>query len=76
VQPATAQLPVPSADYLERYEGMLVRFAQVLTVTEHFQLGRFGQVVVSSGGRLLQPTNVAPPGRRPLHCRRRTTATA
>ena len=26
---------------------------QALTVTEHFQLGRFGQVVVSSGGRLL-----------------------
>ena len=35
---------------------MLVRFHQTLSVTEHFQLGRFGQVVVSSGGRLRQPT--------------------
>ena len=35
---------------------------QPLYVTEHFQLGRFGQVVVSSGGRLQQPTNVVAPG--------------
>ena len=31
-------------------------------MTEHFQLGRFGQVVLSSGGRLPQPTNVVAPG--------------
>ena len=41
---------------------MLVRLPQTLYVTEHFQLGRFGQVVLSSGGRLTQPTNVALPG--------------
>ena len=41
---------------------MLVRFPQQLTVTEHFQLGRTGEVVVSSGGRLPQPTAVATPG--------------
>jgi uncharacterized protein len=41
---------------------MWVRFPQALSVTEHFQLGRFGQVVVSSGGRLPQPTQVAAPG--------------
>ena len=35
---------------------------QELSVTEHFQLGRFGQVTVSSGGRLRQPTNVVAPG--------------
>ncbi len=62
VEPAEVTLPFPSADYLERYEGMLVRFPQTLYVTEHFQLGRFGQVVVSSGGRLQQPTNVVEPG--------------
>jgi predicted extracellular nuclease len=55
-------LPVASATELERYEGMLVRFPQQLTVTEHFQLGRSGEVVVSSGGRLPQPTAVATPG--------------
>ena len=62
VTPATASLPVPSADYFERYEGMLVTFEQSLYVTELFQLGRFGQVVVSSDDRLSQPTNVVSPG--------------
>lgn len=62
VTPAEIVLPVPSADYLERYEGMLARAAQTLTVTEAFQLGRFGEIVVSSGGRLAQPTAVAAPG--------------
>ncbi|MDI1462810.1 ExeM/NucH family extracellular endonuclease [Catellatospora sp. KI3] len=56
VTPADLTLPRASAGDLEPYEGMLVRFHQTLTVTEHFQLGRFGQVVVSSGGRLRQPT--------------------
>ncbi len=41
---------------------MLVRFPQELFVTEHFQLGRFGQVTLSQGGRLQQPTNVVAPG--------------
>lgn len=62
VAPVDVTLPVPSADYLERYEGMLVHLPQTLYVTEHFQLGRFGQVVVSSGERLKQPTNVVLPG--------------
>ena len=55
-------LPVPSATYLERFEGMLVRMPQTLYVTEHFQLGRFGQVVMSSGGRIFQPTALVAPG--------------
>jgi uncharacterized protein len=62
VAPVDVTLPFASAEYLERYEGMLVRLHQTLTVTEHFQLGRFGQVVMSSGGRLAQPTNVTTPG--------------
>ncbi len=62
VAPVDITLPVPSAAYLERYEGMLVRFPQTLTVTDHFLLGRFGEVTLSSGGRLAQPTDVAAPG--------------
>jgi len=66
VTPANITLPVPAAvggvDYLERFEGMVVKFAQTLYVTEHFQLGRFGQVVMSSTKRLAQPTNVTTPG--------------
>lgn len=56
VAPTDVDLPRASIGDLEPYEGMLVRFHQTLTVSEHFQLGRFGQVVVSSGGRLRQPT--------------------
>lgn len=55
------EVTLPATD-LEPYEGMLVTFSQALSVTEHFQLGRFGQVTVSSGGRLQQPTNVVAPG--------------
>ena len=64
VAPTDVTLPAPTADFFERYEGMLVRMPQTLSVTEHFQLGRFGQVVMSAGGRLLQPTNVVAPRRR------------
>jgi predicted extracellular nuclease len=62
VSPAEVALPFADALDRERYEGMLVSFPQELTVTELFQLGRFGQVTLSSGGRLDQPTNVAAPG--------------
>jgi predicted extracellular nuclease len=62
VTPAEATLPLASSEDLERYEGMLVTFPQTLYVTEFFQLGRFGQVVVSSGDRLAQPTSVVEPG--------------
>ncbi|MBB5872696.1 putative extracellular nuclease [Allocatelliglobosispora scoriae] len=56
VAPTNVTLPRATADDLERYESMLVRFDQTLIVTEHFQLGRFGQLVLSSGDRLRQPT--------------------
>jgi uncharacterized protein len=52
------QFPVTSVADLERYEGMLVNVSAAsggLTVTEHFQLGRFGQVVLSSTGASNQP---------------------
>jgi len=62
VTPTDVTLPFASAGFAERYEGMLVRMPQTLYVSEHFQLGRFGQVVMSSGGRLQQPTNIVAPG--------------
>ncbi|WP_249138549.1 ExeM/NucH family extracellular endonuclease [Phycicoccus avicenniae] len=66
VEPTEVTLPFSSPDEPERYEGMSVTFPQDLSVTEHFQLGRFGQVTVSSGGRLQQPTNVVAPGEEAL----------
>jgi uncharacterized repeat protein (TIGR01451 family) len=59
VAPTAVSLPVAN---WEAYEGMLVALPQTLAVTEHFQLGRFGQVVLAVNGRLLQPTHVALPG--------------
>lgn len=46
----------PVAD-LERFEGMLVVFPDTLTVTHLRNLGRFGEVTLSEGGRLFQFTN-------------------
>lgn len=46
-------LPVTNVSDLERYEGMLVNVSAAsgnLTVTEFFQLGRYGQVVLSVDG--------------------------
>jgi uncharacterized protein len=62
ITPTPVTLPFASADFPERYEGMLVKMTQTLTVTEHFQLGRFGEVLMSSGGRLPQPTSIVAPG--------------
>jgi predicted extracellular nuclease len=62
VAPTDVTMPFANATALEANEGMLVRFPQTLYVTEHFQLGRFGQVVMSADGRLKQPTNVVAPG--------------
>jgi uncharacterized protein len=58
----TYELPRPVGVTFEPVEGMLLTFPEALSVTEHFQLGRFGEVSVSSEGRLIQPTNVVEPG--------------
>lgn len=60
--PVEVMLPFADAADRERYEGMYVTFPQTLTVTELFQLGRHGQLTLSSGGRLYQPTHSAEPG--------------
>jgi uncharacterized protein len=54
-------LPTVGLTDLERYEGMLVTFPETLTVTETFNLGRFGEVVLSADGRLFNPTNIVDP---------------
>ncbi|MFW2513221.1 ExeM/NucH family extracellular endonuclease [Demequina sp. SO4-13] len=60
--PASVTLPFADDDEAERYEGMAVEFDQELFLTEFYQLGRFGEVTVSSGGRQDQPTAVVEPG--------------
>ena len=62
VTPATANLPVANMIDWERFEGMLIRLPQTLTVTDTFSLGRFGEVGLSVGGRLRSPTHATTPG--------------
>ncbi len=66
IQPVDINLPVAAVianddgdllPDLERFEGMLVRFPQALTVTNLYNLERFGSVTLSQGGRLFQFTN-------------------
>lgn len=61
VSPTHLELPFPSTN-LEQYEGMLVFFPQTLYVTEHYNLGRYGEVSLSAYGRLYQPTHRVTPG--------------
>ena len=57
--------PVTAVSDLERYEGMRVRVPQTLTATEHFELARFGELLLSANGRLPQPTEVVDPNDNP-----------
>ena len=63
--PIDIVLPVPAVDSLEKYEGMYVHFPQTLTASETFTLGRFGEVLLSANGRLINPTNVVDPNDNP-----------
>ncbi len=59
--PTLVSLPVASLTDLEAVEGMLVRFAQPLTVNDTFTLGRFGELTLANGRRYT-PTQVVAPG--------------
>jgi len=62
ISPLAYDLPRAEGTTFEPVESTLVTFPEALTATEHFQLGRFGEVTVSSDGRLLQPTDRVAPG--------------
>jgi len=58
VPPVAVDLP----GNLEPYEGMLVVFPEPLTAGQNYFQGRYGQVTLSSEGRLFNPTNLFTPG--------------
>jgi predicted extracellular nuclease len=65
--PATVDITLPvtaTADY-EKYEGMRVRFPGTLTVTDNDNLGGFGELKLSSGGLVYQPTQIVDPNDNP-----------
>jgi predicted extracellular nuclease len=59
--PALIDLPLGPTDDLEPFEGMLVSYVDQLFVSEYFQLGRFGEVVLFEGGRPFQFTHLNAP---------------
>ena len=62
IAPAIYDLPRPEGVTFEPVESVLLTFPEALSATEHFQLGRFGEVTVSSDARLFQPTDRVAPG--------------
>lgn len=71
---ATLTLPVPNVPngnlttatdvinaYYEKMEGMLVTIPATLKVSEYFELERFGQLILSQGGRIPTFTSVSNP---------------
>jgi uncharacterized protein len=60
--PTTVTLDAATSQNLEPFEGMLVQFTQALTVSETFSLSRYGEMTLSAGGRLFNPTNNNRPG--------------
>ncbi len=61
VTPATLTLPLTEADQLEALESMWVVSDQTLTVSEVYDLARYGSVMLSHGRRMI-PTHAAEPG--------------
>ncbi|WP_432573074.1 ExeM/NucH family extracellular endonuclease [Kineococcus sp. SYSU DK005] len=59
--PTALDLPLAPVDR-ERYEGMRVAPTDRLTVSEVFDLTSFGELTLSEGGLLVQPTELARPG--------------
>ncbi|MFO0688649.1 MAG: ExeM/NucH family extracellular endonuclease [Myxococcota bacterium] len=47
--------------YFEPFEGMRVRFPATLSIVEYFELERYGQLVLSAGGRIRTFTDANPP---------------
>ena len=63
VTPAAIDLPVVGVvnDFYEAREGMKVVFVDTLTVSEYFELARFGHIVLYEGGWPRQFTEANPP---------------
>lgn len=54
-------LPLKNRQDLEKYEAMLVRLADTLTVTDNSNLGKYGEITLSQGGLVYQATQIADP---------------
>ncbi len=62
IEPTAVDLSRLASGALEAYEGMLVTLSGPITVQQNYFLGRYGQLTLAAGGRLLNPTNILRPG--------------
>jgi predicted extracellular nuclease/uncharacterized protein YjiK len=62
--PAQVTLPETTNGELERYEGMYIQItdASNMFVAQNYFVGRYGQMTLSAGQRIYQPTNQFLPG--------------
>jgi predicted extracellular nuclease len=58
--PAPTQVPTIDVATSEAFEGMLVQFPQDLYISEYYNFGRYGEIVLCAD-QLFQPTAVADP---------------
>jgi len=63
LHPLGIDLPFTSDQWLEAFEGMLVRIQGDLTVTDNAKLGKYGEFVVANKSRLFAPSQVVQPGK-------------
>ncbi|MCB8982366.1 MAG: ExeM/NucH family extracellular endonuclease [Ardenticatenaceae bacterium] len=61
VTPATIDMPFTNSTNLEWVEGMAVTFPDKLTVTDNYNMGRYGEVYLSSNGRQMQYAHLYTP---------------
>jgi predicted extracellular nuclease len=59
---AVVNLPIPDLAQWEAYEGMLITIPQTLYASDSYNLGKYGELRLSVGGRLAAPTNIVSPG--------------
>jgi len=59
--PSTISLPIASTNDFEAFEGMSITFSNPLYITEFFNFGRFGEIILSTE-RQFQPTAIFAPG--------------
>ncbi len=62
ITPLTLQLPVASLQHWEQLEGELLRVEQSLSVTDTYNLGRYGEITLADK-RLMVATDIMRPGK-------------
>lgn len=69
-EPAVLSLPVDDPYAFEAFEGMLITFEQPLVITELYDLGRYGRMVLADDRLFIPEQNASEQQHTPNHLRR------